>query len=155
MRSGESARRAEVEERAPLADRTERYVLVTVGAFGAVALLMLGLGLLSPPAAVILCLFALIGLLQGGARTSRDMMVRRITPAGATGKMFAFVMTGLNVGAAITPVLFGFLLDHGAPRLVFLAMAAFALAVAGVVVLVEAVIAARPAVARSGELPAE
>jgi MFS family permease len=83
------------------------------------------------------------------------MMVRKITPAGATGRVFAFVMTGLNVGAAITPVLFGFLLDHGAPRLVFLSMAGFALAVAGVVVLVEAVIAARPAAARSGKLPAE
>ena len=138
-----------------LADRTERYAVVTVGAFGAVALLMLAVGVLPLPAVAILGVFILIGLLQGSVRTSRDMMVRKVTPAGATGRVFAFVMTGLNVGGAITPVLFGLLLDHGAPRLVFLLMAVFAAAVAGIVVLVEAAIAARGATARSGELPAE
>ena len=48
-----------------LADRTERYVLVTVCAFGAAALLMLVLGLVPLPAALMLALFALIGLIQG------------------------------------------------------------------------------------------
>jgi hypothetical protein len=52
-------------------------------------------------------------------------------------------------------VLFGLLLDHGAPQLVFLLMAVFAAAVAGIVVLVQAAIAARGTTARSGELPAE
>jgi MFS family permease len=47
------------------------------------------------------------------------MMVRAVTPAAATGKVFAFVMTGLNVGAALSPVLFGLILDVGDPRLVF------------------------------------
>jgi MFS family permease len=138
-----------------VADRTERYALVTVGAFGLVGLLTLAVGVLPLPAAAILCAFVLIGLLQGSVRTSRDMMVRRITPLSATGRVFAFVMTGLNVGGAITPVLFGLLLDHGAPQLVFLLMAVFAAAVAGIVVLVEAAIRARGANARSGELPAE
>jgi MFS transporter, FSR family, fosmidomycin resistance protein len=138
-----------------VADRTERYAVVTVGAFGAVALLMLAVGVLPLPALAILGLFILIGLLQGSVRTSRDMMVRKVTPAGATGRVFAFVMTGLNVGGAITPVLFGLLLDHGAPQLVFLLMAVFAVAVAGIVVLVEAAIRARGTPARSGELPAE
>ncbi|MGH6904704.1 MAG: MFS transporter [Geminicoccaceae bacterium] len=138
-----------------VADRTERYAVVTVAAFGAVALLMLAVGVLPLPAVVILGLFILIGLLQGSVRTSRDMMVRKVTPAGATGRVFAFVMTGLNVGGAITPILFGLLLDHGAPRLVFVLMAVFAAAVAGIVVLVEAAIRARGTTARSGELPAE
>jgi hypothetical protein len=51
--------------------------------------------------------------------------------------------------------LFGLLLDHGAPQLVFVLMAVFAAAVAGIVVLAQAAIAARGANARSGELPAE
>jgi MFS transporter, FSR family, fosmidomycin resistance protein len=138
-----------------VADRTERYAVVTVAAFGAVALLMLGVGVLPLPTVAILGAFVLVGLLQGSVRTSRDMMVRKVTPAGATGRVFAFVMTGLNVGGAITPVLFGLLLDHGAPQLVFLLMAIFAAAVAGIVVLVEAAIRARGTPARSGELPAE
>ena len=138
-----------------VADHTDRYVLVTVGAFGAVALLMLAVALLPLPAAAMLGLFALVGLLQGSVRTSRDMLVRKITPAGATGRVFAFVMTGLNVGGAITPVLFGLLLYHGAPQLVFLLMAAFAVAVAGIVVLVQAAIAAQGAPQRQPQVPAE
>ncbi|MGH6895076.1 MAG: MFS transporter [Geminicoccaceae bacterium] len=137
-----------------IADHTERYALVTVGAFAAVALLMLAIGVLALPAVLILCVFAVIGLLQGSVRTSRDMMVRKVTPAGATGRVFAFVMTGLNVGAAITPVLFGLLLDLGEPQLVFVLLAAFAVAAAGVVVLAQAAIAALE-VTRRKELAAE
>jgi MFS family permease len=125
-----------------VADHTDRYAVVTVGAFATIALLMLAVGLLPLPAAVLLGVFAAIGLLQGSVRTSRDMLVRKVTPAGATGRVFAFVMTGLNVGGAITPVLFGLLLDHGAPQMVFLLMAAFAIAVTGIVVLVQAAISA-------------
>jgi MFS transporter, FSR family, fosmidomycin resistance protein len=138
-----------------VADHTDRYALVTVGAFGTVALMMLAVALLPLPAAVMLGLFVLVGLLQGSVRTSRDMLVRKITPAGATGRVFAFVMTGLNVGGAITPVLFGVLLDHGAPQLVFLLMAAFAVAVAGIVVLVQAAITAQDARQRQPQVPAE
>jgi len=126
-----------------VADHTDRYVVVTVGAFAIIALLMLAIGLLPLPATAILGAFALIGLLQGSVRTSRDMLVRKVTPAGATGRVFAFVMTGLNVGAAITPVLFGLLLDHGAPQMVFVLMALFAIAVTVIVVLVQAAIGAR------------
>jgi len=136
-----------------IADRTERYVLVTVSAFGAAALLMLVVGTVPLPAALMLALFALIGLLQGSVRTSRDMMVRTVTPPGSTGRVFAFVMTGLNVGAAITPLLFGLLLDLGEPQFVFLLLSAFLVAGAGVVVLVQAAIAAQTADQR--RMPAE
>jgi MFS family permease len=133
-----------------VADHTDRYAVVTVGAFATIALLMLAVGLLPLPAAVLLGVFAAIGLLQGSVRTSRDMLVRKVTPAGATGRVFAFVMTGLNVGAAITPVLFGLLLDHGAPQMVFVLMAVFAIAVTGIVVLVNAAIAAQGAKPQHG-----
>jgi MFS transporter, FSR family, fosmidomycin resistance protein len=81
--------------------------------------------------------------------------VRRVTPPGATGRVFAFVMTGLNVGAAITPVVFGLLLDHGEPRWVFLLLATFLMAAAGVVLLAQAAIAAHEATSRREKLPAE
>jgi predicted MFS family arabinose efflux permease len=126
-----------------VADHTDRYATVTVAAFATVGALILAVGLLPLPGAVLLGVFVMIGLLQGSVRTSRDMLVRKVTPAGATGRVFAFVMTGLNVGGAITPVLFGLLLDHGAPQMVFVLMAVFALAVTGIVVLVNAAIAAR------------
>lgn len=138
-----------------LADHTERYALLTVGAFSAVALLMLAIGVLPLSAAVMLGVFALIGLLQGSVRTSRDMIVRKVTPVGATGRVFAFVMTGLNVGGAITPVLFGLLLDLGEPRLVFVLLAGCAVAAAGLVVLVQAAIAAQAVRPGHRQIPAE
>jgi MFS transporter, FSR family, fosmidomycin resistance protein len=138
-----------------IADHTERYVLVTVAAFAAIAGLMLAVAVLPLPAAILLGVFVLVGLIQGSVRTSRDMLVRQVTPPGATGRVFAFVMTGINVGGAITPVLFGLLLDHGAPQFVFLMMAAFALAVTGIVVLVQWAIAAQTARHDDREVPAE
>ena len=51
-----------------VADHTDRYVMVTVGAFGTVALLMLAVALLPLPAAVMLGVFVLIGL-RAGQRT--------------------------------------------------------------------------------------
>jgi MFS family permease len=128
-----------------IADRTRRHALLTVAVFGAAAALVLAVGVVPLPEIAVALLFVLIGLLQGSARTSRDMLVRRVTPVGATGRVFAFVMTGLNVGAAITPVLFGLLLDLGEPRLVFVLLASFLIMAAGVVLLAQAAIAAREA----------
>jgi predicted MFS family arabinose efflux permease len=139
-----------------LADRTRRYALISVIAFGSAGLLLLLPGLVALPVIALTLLFGLIGLLQGSVRPARDMMVRAVTPEGAIGRVFAFVMTGLNVGAAITPLLFGLILDLGEPRLVFwLLTAFFALAVI-VVLAVQQVSARTPAPStRSGEVAAE
>jgi MFS family permease len=40
------------------------------------------------------------------------------------GKVFGFVSTGFNIGGVIGPILFGYLLDHADPRLVFWTVAA-------------------------------
>jgi MFS transporter, FSR family, fosmidomycin resistance protein len=138
-----------------IADRTHRYAALTVAVFGAAAALTLIPGLVPLPWIAMAGLFVAIGLLQGSARTSRDMLVRRVTPPGATGRVFAFVMTELNVGAAVTPVLFGLLLDLGEPRWVFVLLAASLIIAAGVVLLAQAAITAREATARREKLPAE
>ncbi len=108
----------------PIADRTGRHGLVAVVCLVASAALMAIVGLVALPLAVIVLSFVLIGLLQGAIRPSRDMMVRAATPKGAEGRIFAFVSTGLNVGAAMTPVLFGYLIDLGHADAIFFAMAA-------------------------------
>lgn len=77
------------------------------------------IGALPLPVLALMLGFAAAGLLQGSIRPARDMMVKAVTPDGATGRVFAFVSTGLNVGAAITPVVFGYLIDIGRPELVF------------------------------------
>ena len=50
------------------------------------------------------------------------MLVRAATPPGASGKVFGFVYSGLDLGSCLTPLAFGWLLDHGDPRLLFVAV---------------------------------
>jgi MFS family permease len=63
--------------------------------------------------------FTIAGLLNGVLAPSRDMLVRKMTPPGQIGKVFGFVTSGFNVAGILTPPLFGYLLDHGAPSQVF------------------------------------
>jgi MFS family permease len=67
------------------------------------------------------------GLLSGIIQPSRDMIVRAVTPAGSFGKVFGFVTTGFNVGGVVGPLFFGWLMDRGEPRLIFLAVVAITL----------------------------
>jgi MFS family permease len=67
------------------------------------------------------------GFFSGVIMPSRDMIVRDITPAGSFGKVFGFVTTGFNIGGIVSPLIFGAIMDHGSPRLVFLVVAAFSL----------------------------
>ena len=70
---------------------------------------------------------ALAGFCLGATTPARDMLVRGATPPGASGKVYGFVYSGLDLGSALTPLLFGWLLDKGEPRMVFVASAAFML----------------------------
>jgi len=68
------------------------------------------------------------GFLFGIMMPSRDMIVREATPGGSFGKVFGFVTTGFNIGGIVSPLIFGAVMDHGAPQLVFLGVAACSLA---------------------------
>jgi MFS family permease len=64
------------------------------------------------------------GLCFGAMLPARDMIVRAVTPPGAFGKVFGFVTNGFNIGGIVSPLVFGALMDHGEPRLVFMVIAA-------------------------------
>jgi MFS family permease len=51
--------------------------------------------------------------------------VRAATPPGATGRVYGFVYSGLDVGSLSTPVLYGWLMDHDLPQNVFYVAATF------------------------------
>lgn len=70
-------------------------------------------------------LFTVAGFLHGVIRPARDMMVREVCPQGNTGKVFGFVFTGQNVGGAIAPIFYGFILDFASPQWVFYLSALF------------------------------
>jgi predicted MFS family arabinose efflux permease len=94
-----------------LADRTRRHGVVAATAR------------LSEPALLVVLWTA--GFLTGVIAPSRDMLVRAAAPKGAEGKTFGIVSTGFNIGGAIGPVGFGWLLDQGHPEAIFWASAAF------------------------------
>ncbi|MEW6690836.1 MAG: MFS transporter [Pseudomonadota bacterium] len=102
-----------------VAARTERHDLVAVGGMAASAAILFVLASAWPPAAALPALFAAAGFTGGLTNPSRDMIVRATTPPGATGKVYGFVYSGLDVGSILTPVYFGWLLDGGRPSLVF------------------------------------
>ena len=103
-----------------LADRLgARSITAVIGLIGAGALLIV-LGQVSLPVALVVGLLTLTGFLRGIVQGTRDLMVYAATPAGAHGKVFAFVSTGGHVGTAIMPLVFGWILDAGEPRLTFL-----------------------------------
>jgi MFS transporter, FSR family, fosmidomycin resistance protein len=110
-----------------LVGRTSRH-----GTVAALGLLAMGL-FLALVAEVDLGTLALIaamtaaGFFSGVIMPSRDMIVRAVTPPGSFGKVFGFVTTGFNIGGIIAPLLFGAIMDHGNPRLVFLMVAACSL----------------------------
>lgn len=58
-------------------------------------------------------LLALTGFAVGIGGPSRDMMIRKATPQGATGRVYGTVYSGLDVGFAIAPVIFGVIMDRG------------------------------------------
>jgi MFS transporter, FSR family, fosmidomycin resistance protein len=71
----------------------------------------------------VIAIMAVMGFGVGLAGPSRDMLVRNATAArlgtGAFGRVYGFVYSGLDVGLASAPILFGLLLDANLPRLVF------------------------------------
>jgi MFS family permease len=79
------------------------------------------------PVWAIAILTAIAGFFSGAIAPSRDMMIRSMTPAGSSGKVFGFVTSGFNVGGIITPFIFGAVMDQGEPRLIFWLVALFSL----------------------------
>ena len=65
------------------------------------------------------------GFLSGMIMPSRDMLVRAAAPAGAVGRAFGIVSIGLSTGGMIGPMLFGWIMDRGAPHWVFGASVVF------------------------------
>jgi MFS transporter, FSR family, fosmidomycin resistance protein len=108
-----------------VADRTRRHGQVAAAGFGATAALVLLVALVPLPDAVLIATLGLAGFLSGTIMPSRDMLVRAASPPGATGRVFGVVTTGFNIGGALGPMLYAWLMDHGQPRAVFLVAAGF------------------------------
>jgi MFS transporter, FSR family, fosmidomycin resistance protein len=107
-----------------LASRAERLErLIGACLLGSALLLCLvAAGLL--PGLLAAAVAALAGVGTGLAGPSRDMLIKRAAPPGATGRVYGTVYSGLDLGFAIAAPMFGALLDRGAPAAVFYGAAA-------------------------------
>jgi len=106
-----------------LADRMRRHDVFAAGGMAVAALLTLVFASGAPPVAILAGLLALIGFAKGATNPSRDLLVRAATPPGASGKVFGFVYSGLDLGTLVMPPVYGWLIDRGEPRAVFVVAA--------------------------------
>lgn len=111
-----------------LADHTERHGYVAAACFAANAAIVLLIALVTLPGWALTAMMATAGFLSGVIAPSRDMLVRNAAPAGAAGRAFGIVSTGFNLGGIVSPLLFGWIMDQGAPHWVFGASVIFMLA---------------------------
>lgn len=99
-----------------LAQKGEHDRLIAA-ALGLAALLALLLASTLLPSGMILPLMAGVGFCTGIAGPSRDLLVRKAATArfgkAAFGRVYGFVYSGLDLGLALAPLIFGGLMDAG------------------------------------------
>jgi FSR family fosmidomycin resistance protein-like MFS transporter len=108
-----------------IADRTPHHERVAAVGFAFTSTMAILMGWVDLPGAILIAVMSVGGLLNGVIQPSRDMMVRAVTPPGAFGKVFGFVSTGFNIGGMAAPLLYGWLMDRGQPRMIFLVVTLF------------------------------
>jgi predicted MFS family arabinose efflux permease len=96
-------------------------VVATCMSAAAVMLALCGTALFDGTGTMVV--LAATGFALGIGGPSRDMMIKKATPKGATGRVYGLVYSGLDVGFAIAPVIFGALMDRGQYSATFFAAA--------------------------------
>lgn len=89
---------------------SDRVVAISMGV-AAVLLALCGTGIFGALGTMVV--LAGTGFAVGIGGPSRDMMIKKATPKGATGRVYGMVYSGLDVGFAISPILFGAFMDRG------------------------------------------
>ena len=132
-----------------IADRIDGHDKLTAAGFAGGGIIILAFSLVPAPVAMFdpaaalgwpggvradvvvvgLVLFA-AGLSFGIVMPSRDMIVRKVAPAGSTGRVFGFVYSALDAGGAIAPAAFGWIIAIGRPEWMF-RVVAIAMTIAG------------------------
>ncbi len=105
--------------------RHDRNVAIAFSLAGLISL-VLASGLVNPLVAIML--MGVIGFCAGTAGPSRDLLIRAASPKHATGRVYGVVYSGMDLGMASAPILFGLLMDHHHPSWVFILIGAFQVA---------------------------
>jgi predicted MFS family arabinose efflux permease len=89
---------------------SDRVVAMSMTA-AAVLLALCGTGMFG--ATLTMVVLATTGFAVGIGGPSRDMMIKKATPKGATGRVYGLVYSGLDTGLALSPLIFGVFMDRG------------------------------------------
>lgn len=89
---------------------SDRVVALSMST-AAVLLALCGSGLFG--ATLTMVVLAATGFAVGIGGPSRDMMIKKATPKGATGRVYGLVYSGLDTGFAVSPLIFGVFMDRG------------------------------------------
>jgi MFS family permease len=108
-----------------LAARTQQHDRVIGVAFALAAAFSILLASGGLPAGAVGVLMGLIGFGTGIAGPSRDLLIRAAAPRNATGRVYGVVYSGLDIGIAGAPLLFGLMMDAHHPGWVFVGIGAF------------------------------
>lgn len=111
-----------------VASRTTHHARTIAIAFVCAGLTSCVLATGLPPAIAAVALMAAVGFGSGVAGPSRDMLIRAASPKNATGRVYGVVYSGLDVGLATAPLLFGALMDAGRPAWIFVGVGALQVA---------------------------
>jgi MFS family permease len=108
-----------------LAARTRQHDKVIAVAFALAAAVSVLVASSVPPAPAVIVLLGVIGFGSGVAGPSRDLLVRAAAPKNATGRVYGVVYSGLDIGLAGAPLMFGMLMDAHHPGWVFIGIGLF------------------------------
>jgi MFS family permease len=117
-----------------LVDKTPRHEAIAAGVLVASAGLVALIGAVSLPLVALTVVMTVTGIFQGMLRPARDMLLRKVMPRENFGKAVGMVTTGAAIGGSMAPIVFGWILDHGAPQWVFYIIGIGLVAVAATVV---------------------
>jgi FSR family fosmidomycin resistance protein-like MFS transporter len=106
-----------------LAADPSRCEKIVAFAFGAAACLALAMAYAPVAPLAVPAIFIAMGLASGIAGPSRDLIVKRAAPENATGRVYGVVYSGLDIGQACAPLVYGPLMDMKRPSDVWLGIA--------------------------------
>lgn len=101
----------------------KRFELAAAAGIVVSALVLFGVALSDLKATGLISAMVVAGFFVGLMNPSRDTIIRQIAPVESRGKVYGFVYSGLDIGAATGPLIAGWLIDKGDPRAVFVASA--------------------------------
>lgn len=108
-----------------IAAKAARQDKTIARAFAGAGVLSCCIALGIAPTFLVIAMMACMGFAAGIAGPARDLLIRQAAPKNATGRVYGLVYSGLDIGLAISPLIFGALMDKHLSAWVFVGIGVF------------------------------